>query len=291
MLSTLRKVGAAVAVLTAVMSVLAAAAPASAADPNYQQAFANYQFGAGTDYTNVSGYVGCPAGTRVVTTGATSGDRDSMLSGGSTTFDGTRGFHAAWGHDNRTLQLRATCVASSRLAGSFPTTLTVRDHRTGWRSYVKSVTCPAGTVAYGGGGNELTGGVPTGRLYTFGSMPSGNGWTYAATGTLGTSQLAVGAHCVPRAKLGNIVTVSNTATRPDVTGRPQILASARCPSGYFAFAGGAWYHPVGSTTPEWRGYLTTSDIAADERGWFAVGTTWYPGTQLTSVVRCTNRLG
>ena len=291
MLSTLRKVGAAVAVLTAVMSILAAAAPASAADPNYQQAFANYQFGAGTDYTNISGYVGCPAGTRVVTTGATSGDRDSMLSGGSTTFDGTRGFHAAWGHDNRTLQLRATCVASSRLAGSFPTTLTVRDSRTGWRSYVKSVTCPAGTVAYGGGGNELTSGVPSGRLYTFGSMPSGNGWTYAATGTLGTSHLAVGAHCVPRAKLGNIVTVSNTATRPDVTGRPQILASARCPSGYFAFAGGAWYHPVGSTTPEWRGYLTTSDIAADERGWFAVGTTWYPGTQLTSVVRCTNRLG
>ncbi len=173
MFSTLRKLGAAVAVITAVMSILAAAAPASAAEPNYRQTIANYQFGAGAEYTNISGNVTCPTGTKAVTTGATSGDRDSMLSAGSTTFDGTGGFHAAWGHDNHTLQLRATCVGSSRLAGSFPTTLTVRDHRDGWRSYVKSVTCPTGTVAYGGGGNQLTGGVPSGHLYTFGSMPSG----------------------------------------------------------------------------------------------------------------------
>ena len=101
MFSTLRKVGAAVGVIMAVVSVLAAATPASAAEPNYRQTIASYQFGAGTDYTNIGGNVICPTGMKAVTTGATSGDRDSMLSAGSTTFDGTGGFHAAWGHDNR----------------------------------------------------------------------------------------------------------------------------------------------------------------------------------------------
>jgi len=54
----------------------------------------------------------------------------------------------------------------------------------------------------------------SGGLATFGSVPAGNGWTYGGAGTVGGGELVVSSHCLPRAKLGRVVTESATVSGP-----------------------------------------------------------------------------
>lgn len=122
-------------------------------------------------------------------------------------------------------------------------------------------------------------------------MPDGRTWTYAGTGALGTRSLVVETHCAPRQRLGNIRLVEQTITSPDLTGRQQVFAAPRCPKGYFAFAGGGWFHSQSSGEPGWFGYLTANTKAADERGWSVAGDAFNPRTWLTARVQCTDRLG
>ena len=163
-----------------------------------------------------------------------------------------------------------------------------------WRTYTKRATCPAGYVAYGGGGNVVqpTGSYDVIGLYTHGTVPEGRSWSYAGTGGLGARMLRVETECVPRARLGRIATVTATATGPAVVqSRHSLVASVRCPDGYVAFAGGGYLHATGSGVSTWDGYLRANLMAADDRGWTVVGDTFKPNTQLTVKVRCTDRLG
>ena len=113
------------------------------------------------------------------------------------------------------------------------------------------VSCPPGTVAYGGGGFfSQPGGPPEGggRRGLYASMPDadGTGWFFATAG--GTflppgTELWIRTHCLPRAQFGQILTVTATETappdRPSAPGHPAVFVAARCPAGFSAYAGGA----------------------------------------------------
>lgn len=149
-----------------------------------------------------------------------------------------------------------------------------------------------GTVAYGGGGNVVTSGVYDAQgLYTYGTVPDGTTWTYAGTGALGTRSLVVETHCRPGSGSETSASSSRRSPAPDLTGRQQVFAAPRCPKGYFAFAGGGWFHSQNSGEPGWFGYLTANTMAADERGWYVAGDAFNPRTRLTARVQCTDRFG
>ncbi|HYO39775.1 MAG TPA: hypothetical protein VER39_08975 [Nocardioidaceae bacterium] len=287
-MSSLRtKIGCALAAVAGVAATLAPS-PALAADSGYQGAAASWRFGVGTG--SAGGYLSCPTGTKAVSSGAASSATLGYLQSGLTTFDGNGGYHTALGYQSMPFQAYAQCVPAARLSGSTRTTRTVRDHTGEFRAHVKRVDCPSGTVPYGGGAfTSYQGNVEAG-LATFGSVPSGLGWSYGGAGTV-SGELVVSSHCLPRAKLGRVVTESATVAGPTTDERAIVSAAARCPSGFFAFAGGASFHQPGSLTPAWRGYLTTSTMSADDRGWSAVGWTFAPDTRMTVTVRCTDRLG
>jgi hypothetical protein len=278
----------AVVAMVGPLSVIVSA-PAVAAEPHYQHAVATTYFG-GTG-SQAGSYVTCPEGTAAVASGASSGQRLGFLQSGLTTFDGRGGYQTAWGWDWHQFQASAQCVTADRLAGNTLATVTLRDQTGSWRAYTRRVACPTGTVAYGGGAFTTYRGALTGGLATFGSVPDAGDWTYSGAGTLNGTELVVSSHCLPRAKLGNIVTVISTVRGPDSYADVPVSTAARCPAGYFAFAGGAFYHQRGKSTPEWKGYLTILGMTADDRGWFALGRTFAPGVDLTVRVRCTDRLG
>jgi hypothetical protein len=278
--------------LTSAALVLAAAvlsaSPSVAAESGYSTTSATWMFGSAPG--SAGGYISCPAGTKAVSTGATSGLSTGYLQAGLNTFDGNGGYHTAWGWDGHSLQATAKCVKASRLSGSTLAGGTIRDNVGGFRQFVRTVNCPVGTVPYGGGAFMSHQGTVTGGLATFASAPQGTGWRYGGAGTV-ASELNVSSHCLPRAKLGRIRTVSQTVQGPYTSDRTQVSIGARCPAGFFAFAGGATFHKAGTTTPSWNGYLSSSAMSADDRGWFAVGTTFLPATRLTATVSCTDRLG
>jgi hypothetical protein len=177
--------------------------------------------------------------------------------------------------------------------GSTIATNTLRSHQQGvWAYDNKQATCPQGTVAYGGGANVVAQGVYDAKgIYTYGTRPDDRSWTNAGTGELNERSLVVETHCLSRAKLGTIVTVEQTVTSPNLSGRQRVFVAPRCPAGYFAFAGGGWFHAGSSTAPGWYGYLSANMMAVDDGGWFVAGDAFNPNSRLTARVRCTNRLG
>ncbi|GAA4988148.1 hypothetical protein [Kineococcus glutinatus] len=276
----------------ALAASVAAAAPASAAvDGGYHHAMANFAFPSTSGYAG--GYVDCPAGRLPIASGALSHDPMGILMSNTLTTAGTGAYATASGSGGRAFTVQADCVPASVLGGSTLATRVVRDRRNVWRDFRETVTCPSGTVAYGGGGTVTS---PEGiydhrGLYISGSVPGVQGWTYAGTGSIGGNALVVEAHCLPRTRLGRIVVVDGAATATDGAGRLPISASARCPVGTFPFSGGAWFRAEGSSVPGLVGYFTASAMGADGRSWFAAGTTFAPRAQLITRVLCTDRLG
>jgi hypothetical protein len=274
------------ALLTSV-SWLLPVVPASA-DSLYVPVATTFPFPA--DGGGAGGWISCPGGTRAVSSGALS---TGWLTAGLVTHDGRGAYHTAYGGSTSSLQVLARCVDPGRLAGSVLATKTVRDHR-GYRARTTTVGCPIGTVAFGGGGFQATAsGAPVASgPFTFGSSPMGNGWRYSAASDLGDGSLVASTHCLPRAKLGRFVSVTSTDTVTAGSGRVDLGSTARCPSGTFAFAGGAYFHRPGSSTPVNAGHLTVSTMAADDRGWTASGRRFESGElALTAKVLCTDRLG
>jgi hypothetical protein len=291
MTTVLTKVAYAAAALATAGSV-ATAAPATAAAtyPGYTHVAATAAYPGPA--SNAGTYVDCPAGQLAIASGSVTGDPTGMLRSGSITTAGTGSFASAQGTGGYAMEVRAQCVPAAALTGATTASTLLRSHISGWGSHVKTATCPLGTVAFGGGGNMTsTGTYDVDGLYTFGTRPVGRSWTYAGAGEMGSRGLLVEAHCLPRRKLGKIVTVNNTVTGPDLTGRHRVFGGARCPEGFVAFAGGAWFHQPGTSFPTWDGYLAINMMAPDDRGWLAIGDTFRPGTKMSTRVRCTDRLG
>ncbi len=280
-------------VVAAVASVALTAGPAAPAepDPGYTTQVRTQSVPTGPAYG--AAYVDCPAGSLAIASGQVVGDPDGMLLSGSTTTAGTGAFGSAYLVTGGDLQVWTTCVAAARLQGATTASVNVRSGQSmQWRYQNRTVTCPDGTVAYGGGGNVINSGVyDAAGLYTYGTVPDGRSWTYAGAGALGTRSLLVETHCLPRQRLGTIRVVEQTIISPDLTGRQHIFAAPRCPVGYFAFAGGGWYHTQSSGEPSWNGYLDANMMAADQRWWYVAGDAFNPRTRLTARVACTDRLG
>jgi hypothetical protein len=247
------------------------------------------------------GFILCPAGTKAVASGATAAGQFDRLTTGLTTavedvaFDTNGAFATASGAASGHLLISAHCVDAAQVQASTRATTTILDHRPPVPPflYTGRASCPPETVAYGGGGFfRQLGGQPFGIGTVYASMPDadGTGWFFATGGaaTPPDTELSVSTHCLPRAQFGQIVTVTATqAAPPDDPGSP-VFITARCPFGFSAYAGGAWWHREGSSTPEWLGNLTVSNMTADNRGWFARGWTQAIGadTQLTATVQC-----
>jgi hypothetical protein len=257
-------------------------------DPaSYQHVDINHPYPA--QYADAGGYVSCPVGTKAVASGVTSSGLRDFLTTGITTFDGNGAFATARGIAGGYLQISVRCVDAAQVQSSILRTKSIRDHRGGYY-HSGRVDCPQGTVAYGGGGFfSRPGGQPFGNATVYASMPvgDGTGWVFAAAGGLlfNDTELWVSAHCLPRGQFGQIVTVTETDTAPEGTNYPTLSATARCPFG-FAYAGGAWLHPGDSSAPQWVGYLTVSNMTADDKGWFARAWTFGIGAKLTATVQC-----
>jgi hypothetical protein len=240
------------------------------------------------------GFISCPAGTKAVASGATSSGPFDRLTAGFTAFDENGAFATGGGNGDGRLQISARCVEATQVAGSTLATTAVRDHRPTAFYHSGRASCPPGTVAYGGGGffSQPGGSQPFGSNFVYASMPDadGTGWFVAAGGSLlPDKEMWISTHCLPRGQFGQIVTVIATDTAPpgdpSFPNYPRLFAAARCPFG-FAYAGGAWLHRVGSATAEWVGYLTVSNMSADNKGWFAAGYTFADGAELTATVQC-----
>ena len=122
---------------------------------------------------------------------------------------------------------------------------------------------------------------------------SGTGWIYAVWDPYTSDpEATVSAHCLARSQFGELATVFATDEAPPDHGGPApiLFASARCPAGFYAYAGGAFLHRPDTATPEWVGYLTASSMTADDRGWYARGWTFAPGAQVSAVVQCMTRI-
>ena len=242
------------------------------------------------DYANgvAGGFISCPAGTKAVASGATSSAQYDILTAGLTTFDQNGAFATAKNGSGH-LQISARCVDAAQLLGSTLATTDVRDHRPDEHFHAGRANCPPGTVAYGGGGFfSQPGSQPFGSNSVYASMPDadGTGWFFAAVGLLfPDKEMRISTHCLPRGQFGEIFTYTATDIAPDGQTYLTLSAAARCESGY-AYAGGAFWHREGSSTPERMGYLTVSNMTADDRGWFARGLAFVKGAQLTVTVQC-----
>jgi hypothetical protein len=240
------------------------------------------------------GYIACPAGMRAISSGATSFGPSDRWTAGDTTFDGTGVFVTAAADK---LQVSARCVDAAQVQASTLATTTIRDSRPVARyPHFGRALCPPNTVAYGGGGFfTRPGGTPFGGFSVYASMPQNNGteWFFGAAEPLfPDKELWVSTHCLPRSQFGQILIVTETDTSPPGASYPTLSVAARCPAGSFAFAGGAWWHRASGATPEWLGYLTGSNMTADDRGWAARGWAFNLGepVRLTARVECMTRV-
>jgi hypothetical protein len=280
----------------AALMLLVSVAPASGAiDPRgYQHVDVVYDYPA--PYGYAGGYAFCPAGMKAVASGATSsGLRDVGVTVGFTTFDATGAFVKGFGDAGGHLQVSARCVDAGQVQGSTLATTVVRDHTSSY-AHDGRATCPPGTIAYGGGGFlSQPGSQPFGSVYA--SMPDANGsrWLFGTAGGVDdTTELWVSTHCLPRREFGQILTVTATDSAPPGVPRwpyPTLFTAAHCPTGYAAYAGGAWLHRAGSSTPEMVGNLTVSNMIADDTGWFARAWISTEGAQLTATVQCMTAVG
>ena len=278
----------------AIVAALAAATfvpvgPASAAiDPAsylHVDVIRDYPFPSGEG----GGYVSCPAGMNAVASGATSSGLRDVLTSGLTTFDGNGVFVTGGSGPPSRLQVSARCVNAAQVQASTLATNLIRE---GGYRHAGRATCPPGTVPYGGGGvfsepGGLPGSWPFGTSGVHASMPDANGtdWVFAARGTLFPDiEMWIWTRCLPRGEFGHILTVTATDTAP--ANYTTLFAAARCPTGYDAYAGGAWWHRAGASTPTDIGFLTVSNMTADDRGWFARGWAVPQGAQLTAAVQC-----
>lgn len=274
-------------VALAPLGLVGTASSVAAAEPRYQHASGSYQHAQQGSYEG--GYISCPTGTKAVATGASAG-ASGYLMAGLLTHDGNGGYHTAYGWGGNRLQLSARCVAAARLTGDTLRTGVLRSDN---QLRGREISCPTGTVPYGGGAFTTDQGQASGGPVTIASTPSVNWsgarvWRYVGLG--GASDLHLSAHGLPRAKLGQLITVSES-TVATVPYRP-VSIGARCPTGFFAFTGGAHISADnGDSSPAYRGYLTTSNMAADDRGWTAAGYSFAAGTRVNATVMCTNRLG
>jgi hypothetical protein len=236
------------------------------------------------------GYVTCPAGMKAVASGATSSGLFDVLTSGLTTFDGNGVFVTGHAYSPSRLQVSARCVTAAQVQDStLATNLVVND---GKGVHTGRATCSPGTLAYGGGGvfsepGGLPGSWPFGSHAVYASMPDANGtdWVFAALGSLHPDlEMWTWTRCLSSGGFGHILTVTATETPPSTYTR--LFAAARCPTGYHAYAGGAWWHRAGSSEPAFYGYLSVSNMTADDGGWFARGWTDVQGGQLTATVQC-----
>lgn len=277
--------------LVALTSIATAFPAAAASYPGYTHLAGTSGFAADGIAAN---YVACPTGQLAIASGAVNSDYTGYISSQSTTTAGNGSFAAgSSGLAGSALQTWTQCVPAATVRGFTRASLTVRDHTTTWAYHHRQVTCPEGSVAYGGGANVLN---PDGTysregLFTYGTKPDGRGWTYDAGGVLDGRSLQVESKCLPRTRLGRIFDVSRTVRAPGALTRQRVTVGATCPDGYVAFAGGAFWHAVDSTTPGYFGLLSANVMTSNDRGWFAAGSSFGTEADLTVKVRCTDRLG
>jgi hypothetical protein len=295
---TFRRLTHSAAIAALAAATLVAAAPASAAiNP------ASYRLVdsvVGFPYPNgaAGGYFFCPPYMKAVAWGATSsGLRDPGITAGFTDASSDRGvFATAIGSIGQQLRMTARCVDDAQLQGSTLTTTLVNhpDPAQPWNHFARTA-CPTGTVAYGGGHYFNRGGQPASGGFTYASIPDTTGWMVGASSRSSDApDMVIVAHCLPRSQFGQIVTVRATDTapadvQPSYPNYPVLFAGAHCPAGFFAYAGGAWLHRFGDSTPTWAGYLTVSDMTYDDQGWFARAWVNTKHAQLTTTVQCMTR--
>jgi hypothetical protein len=175
----------------------------------------------------------CPGGT-VVTGGGFSVSSDVLVYTQLKTGNGWSAFAKNPAASNRTLTVYATCL-------TFPSvsTIQVAENTTvsgGGSLATKTVLCPAGTVAVGGGFT----GTSDGSVWTFFSTLSGNGWQVSVRNFgSGSKTFQVMAVCLSGATL----TSTNVTASKDISPGGNGYAEISCPAGQVV-TGGGWHMEV-----------------------------------------------
>lgn len=272
----------ALAVLAAGILMALPASPASAA-VNRSSIQAEWAHFNGSPNQRVTGTVYCPGGKRVVSAGFGNGQLVSL-----TPVTGYTGVTATAILDQGTsyLAVEAVCASSGGLSDAVTRTLSFPG-QSGSTFRRGVVTCPAGTVAFGGGSymETRTGAVSTASYAMVSNSPgaAGNTWTAAASTTNSTDRLVITTQCA--ALSGSFLTSVSVPVNPNSSG-PGVYQD--CPAGYTALTGGFYLSRPGGS--EGTGIVTNSvwaDRGSGITSWFTAGKSSAANNRITSLVRCT----
>jgi hypothetical protein len=279
------------ALVAAALSIALAAAASAAINPlSYTTPLAN--FGPPDADGHAGGYISCPAGTKAVSAGGS-----GYLNSADTTFDGNGAFVTGY---YGTLLADLRCVPAQQVQASTLASVTLHDNRSHWLGlhFASRALCPRGTIAYGGGGFfHRPSSAPTVQddqpVSASTPLSDGSGWLFAGTlldaGLAKDEEVTTSTHCLPRTEFGEIRSVTEIfAPAPDAPKSggnffpplPIVFGAARCPAGFYAYAGGFAWSPAG------HGGTDTSVMAAGDRGWFAMGRAFLPDARLSVTVQC-----
>lgn len=260
----------------------ASAAPASSATAALQIQYKVSSI-SGPPNTLVKGTALCPAGTRMVSSGAGTARITSI----TPLFDFSGA--SATGYTGSTpnlafIRVLVGCLPQSQVPGVSSSrwvsrTGTFFSDVNGFRRGV--VTCPAGTRAFGGGGYFAKQGIPTGgtnSMHSNGVTADGTGWTVRGYSPDRNETLVITTQCAPLP--GGHVAQANV---PLSSTTPKGTVHAPCISGYTMLSGGFYLSKSDGT--EQVGTVLDSFPGAE--GWIVSGVfSGFSDLKLVALAQC-----
>ncbi|MFC4114472.1 hypothetical protein [Nonomuraea zeae] len=197
--------------------------------------------------TRVSGDVSCPAGQRMVSSGASNGSITSLTP--LPDFTGVSASGIILSSAANYLQVVVGCLPVGQIAGVTVRSETFVPDEKGAASGV--VPCPAGTHAFGGGGYFRTAqNFPSTRsrpLVSNTVSADGTGWTFKAS-SLTSERLVITTQCAPLP--GSYVAQAHVVIPGPEAIRREVYTD--CKSGYSMLSGGVYLSKPDGTEQEGR---------------------------------------
>jgi hypothetical protein len=172
------------------------------------------------------------------------------------------------------INTEVSCAPASQFAGTTVITGEQPAKTVPGGRYTRSLECPAGMRAFGGGGYFRT---ASGALSTTGEgliansvTNQGKVWRVVAVDKVLTDVLVVVTRCAPQSSSTRLMAVSYLMQRDPVTGVKSAGGYAECPPGYRPISGGAI---ITSSAGDETGRLNWSvPSLSSTLGWYAEGT-------------------
>lgn len=278
-MTLLRVAVGAVALAAALTGVVVSPASADVRASTPIQYVTKYFWGGSTGFIT-TGTVSCPAGSRMVSSGASAAGGDGALTEISPVLPDHTAVKAS-GYAPGYLQVTIGCEPIAALSEVVSRTVELPAGKTGFQR--GEVHCPAGMRAFGGGGTITRPfGVASGD--SFGMVSNtisvdGTGWTFAAVIKNKGDHLLVTTQCAPFR--GGGIVIPRAAPSNSSGGN----VYAPCPPNYTALSGGVYMARLDGT--EVRSGLVDYSVLASNNRWYASGSSYDTGTNtVVALVQC-----